>query len=39
MSQVEIKTHYSAAELAEMKLPDMPGAIKNIIARAKRDSA
>ncbi|MGC0153311.1 DNA-binding protein [Chromobacterium vaccinii] len=35
--QTEIKTHYSAAELAALKLVGLPGAIKNIIARAERD--
>lgn len=36
MSQGELKTHYSAAELAAMKLPGIPGAVKNIIAKASR---
>jgi putative transposase len=37
MSQVELKTHYSAAELAEMKLPAMPGTPQNVLAAAKKN--
>jgi len=37
MSQVELKTHYSAAELASMKLPGLPGTQQNVKARAKKE--
>lgn len=37
MSQVELKTHYSAAELAEMKLPGMPGTERGIHIMAGRE--
>jgi putative transposase len=35
--QAELKTHYSAAELAEMKLPSLPGTIQGIGIRAKAE--
>ncbi|MFZ6748550.1 Mu transposase C-terminal domain-containing protein [Undibacterium sp. Ren11W] len=37
MSQVAIKTHYSAAELAGMRLPGLPGTKVGLIAKADRD--
>ncbi|BBF85730.1 phage transposase [Aquitalea magnusonii] len=37
MTQAELKTHYSAAELAEMKLPSLPGTIQGIGIRAKTE--
>lgn len=38
MSQVEIKSHYSARELAALKLPEMPGTERGIRIAADRDS-
>ncbi|BAK76461.1 phage transposase [Pseudogulbenkiania sp. NH8B] len=38
MSQPTVKTHYSAAELAAMKLPGLPGTIQGIGLRAKAES-
>jgi hypothetical protein len=35
MTQAELKTHYSAAELAEMKLPSLPGTIQGIGIRPR----
>ncbi len=37
MSQVTVKTHYGAAELAAMKLPGLPATRENIIRRAARE--
>ncbi|WP_198314583.1 Mu transposase C-terminal domain-containing protein [Chitinibacter sp. GC72] len=35
---VEIKTHYSAAELAGLKLPDLPGSERGVSKCAQRES-
>ena len=37
MMSSQIKTHYNAAELAAMRLPGLPSATKNVIARAERE--
>ncbi|KZE34154.1 DNA-binding protein [Crenobacter luteus] len=38
MSHIEIKTHYSAAELAAMQLPGLPGTIQGLGIRAKAEA-
>lgn len=35
---MSVKTHYSATELAAMKLPGLPSATKNVIAKAEREA-
>lgn len=35
---MNMKTHYSAKELAQLKLPGLPGASRNIRERAKKES-
>lgn len=37
MSHITVKTHYSAAELAAMKLPGLPGTQQNILLIAKSE--
>lgn len=37
-SPIELKTHYSAAELAALKLPDLPGTTQKIGAKAKAEN-
>lgn len=36
MSQINLKTHYTAQELAELRLPGMPETRPGIVARAKK---
>lgn len=38
MSQVVVKTHYSAAELARMTLPGLPGTKGKVLAKAEREA-
>ncbi|MTD33715.1 DNA-binding protein [Paludibacterium denitrificans] len=38
MSQTELKTHYSAAELAEMRLPGLPASVSGIFRAAQSGS-
>lgn len=38
MSQLIVKTHYSAAELAAMRLPGLPTVVSSMIAKGERDS-
>lgn len=37
MNQVELKTHYSAAELAAMQLPGIPTTKANVLALVNRE--
>ncbi|MFZ3000654.1 MAG: transposase, partial [Undibacterium umbellatum] len=38
MNQITVKAQYTAAELAGMKLPGLPGTVANVILLAARDS-
>ncbi|AUI65176.1 MULTISPECIES: Mu transposase C-terminal domain-containing protein [Glaesserella] len=38
MSDLTLKTHYSATELVNLKLKSLPSAVKNVIEKAKRES-
>ncbi|WP_319922054.1 DNA-binding protein [Klebsiella variicola] len=38
MNQINLKTHYTAQELADMRLPGLPETRPGIVARAKTNS-
>lgn len=38
MSELSLKTHYSTKELISLNLKSLPGAVKNVIEKAKREN-